>query len=618
MEKQSRSRGSSKDVVCERGSSTSWYSGGRRSLERWERGERTKQGEDGNLEEKRRSKTAERTSSRVEKFSFTEEQWKLVEMAKRPEGGSSVLGRRSKTTGREKLGGGSDVLMNSNIVGRELLENGVGVGRCSTARRSRTAARLILDESLGGGTSAMGKSRTAGRVNLEERLGGPPHVVRRSKTQEDLVRGSGLADPFGRVGAVGSESRNSIPGRRDLRHRLSGVDQTSGNSLLCRHFKQGRCTWGEQCKFIHVVERSPGAIQPESKGKRQHGIQYFENSSTSRGTFEKIENNVSNFTESKPKDGENNRYNMKDSAQESKKVKVMAEVQKLENAVSLHIEMGKKGGKPGNDQELVEKDKKTYKVRRLVKEVQGLEEEITLQRGNKKLREGEKREATNKARLIDEVQRLEEAVRRKQKQTALLSQTSPRSKQKKQNGRKVIMKGGNSEVNIEKSECVLERKAMSPITRFLESEDARSPPNCSEILDKPPKSCAAAAETHADVGSPGAVSSQSVTSEENPIQQPVNLSNHLTREVKEVEQRWPLNDTLEMCLSEREMEELHSGLVHQEGSSENAFGDYEGKYLVKNGLQESQSSRHQLQQKVSVKGLLILICGPILKLFMFV
>merc|ERR1719430_270859 len=48
------------------------------------------------------------------------------------------------------------------------------------------------------------------------------------------------------------------------------------------------------------------------------------------------------------------------------------------------------------------------------------------------------------------------------------------------------------------------------------------------------------------------------------------------------------------------MEELHSGLAHREGFSGNTFGDLKGKSLVKNSLYESQYSRNQLQQKLSI------------------
>ena len=71
-----------------------------------------------------------------------------------------------------------------------------------------------------------------------------------------------------------------------------------------------------------------------------------------------------------------------------------------------------------------------------------------------------------------------------------------------------------------------------------------------------------------------------------------------------MEQRWPLNDTLEMCVSERERKEL-SGLTNWERSSETVFGDLKGKCLVKNSLRENESPRNQLLQKLSVTSLIL-------------
>ena len=591
MEKRSRSRGSVKDIGRgseSRRSTSNRHSGGRRSRERWEKSGDRSPGE------KRRGKTA----SRVEQFSFTEDQWKQVERG--PE-----RGRRSKTAERERLGGWTSAMGRSVTAGRVNLEDRSG-GELGTVGRSRTGGRLPTDERLGGGTSREERSRTAGRVPLEERLRDGASIVRRSKTREDSSRGRGLDDLFGKVEAVGRELRDCTSGRGDLRDRLSGVNQARPLSRgPCRYFKQGRCTWGGGCNFKHEVERSPGAIQPQSRKKHPPKIQYFEYSSKPRGTHQRKESNVCSSSKRKSKDGENNEDDIEDGTERvkesnkyisCKKMKLAAEVERLEEAVTLHIEMGKEGTK---DKESVEKAKKEESAR-LNDEVQKLEEKITLQRGNKK-----PREETDKARLIDVVQRLEEAVRRKQKQTAFRSQTSPRKKQMKHRGRRVVMKAGeeDGEANMGTAGRVAERKAMPPITRFLEGEHVRSPSNFSGILDKSPKSNAGAA--HPDK-SPGAVSSQSVTvtSEENPVQDLENCWNLLNREAKEVEQRWSLNDTLEMCVSEREREDL-SGLTNWEGSTGTVFGDLKGKGLIKKSLRENEFPRNQLLKKLPVTSLIL-------------
>ena len=172
--------------------------------------------------------------------------------------------------------------------------------------------------------------------------------------------------------------------------------------------------------------------------------------------------------------------------------------------------------------------------------------------------------------------------------------------QKKQSGRRVILKVGEKDEGavVETSRRVKGRKAMSPITRFLEEEGS---PSNNGIFDKSPKS-----PPGLDVGSPGAVSSQSVTSEDNPMLEPGDCLNLPTRGVKEVEQRWSLNDTLEMCLSEREKEELfQSEWVNEETPSGTAFGELEDRGTGKNSLrgkEANESSRNQLLplQKLSV------------------
>ena len=171
----------------------------------------------------------------------------------------------------------------------------------------------------------------------------------------------------------------------------------------------------------------------------------------------------------------------------------------------------------------------------------------------------------------------------------------------KRRGRRVVIKAGEGDgvSNMVTSGRVGERKAMSPITRFLESEYVSSPSNCIGALDKSPKSNAGAAHPNADVKSPGAVSSLSVTSEENSVQDLENRWNLPNREAKEVEQRWSLNDTLEMCVSEREREEL-SGLTNREGPTGTVFGDLKGKGLIKKILRENESPRNQLQKKLTV------------------
>ena len=122
MEKRNRSRGSSRDSERERGTSKR-HLGGHRCRERWERGERVKKDGDRCLGVQKRSKT----TSRVEQFSFTEEQWKQVD--KGPERGSS-LGRRSRTVGRaisrERIESKTTVFRRSNRVGWQLLENRPG------------------------------------------------------------------------------------------------------------------------------------------------------------------------------------------------------------------------------------------------------------------------------------------------------------------------------------------------------------------------------------------------------------------------------------------------------------------------------------------------------------
>ena len=141
---------------------------------------------------------------------------------------------------------------------------------------------------------------------------------------------------------------------------------------------------------------------------------------------------------------------------------------------------------------------------------------------------------------------------------------------------------------------------MSPITRFLEDEGSPSN-NTGGIFDKSPKS-----RPGLGVGSPGAVSSRSVTSEENPMQEPGDCLNLPPREAEEVEQRWSLNDTLEMCLSEREKKELfQSELATEEMPSGTVLGKLEDRGTGKNSLrgkEANESSRNQLLplQKLSV------------------
>lgn len=160
------------------------------------------------------------------------------------------------------------------------------------------------------------------------------------------------------------------------------------------------------------------------------------------------------------------------------------------------------------------------------------------------------------------------------------------------------MKARKGEANMENSGKVTpaERKSMSPITRFLESDHARSPSTCSGTLEKSPRSNAGAEHPHTDASSPAAAFSRSVTSEENLIQDLENCWDILNRKAQEVEQKCPSNDTLEMCVSEREREEL-SGLTNWEGSSGTGFGDWKAKGLVKN---KNESQRNQRQQKLSI------------------
>ena len=77
-----------------------------------------KRGGDCSLGEKEKS----RTSSRIEQFSFTEDQWNQVERGS----SSTLMGRRSRTAGREKFEGESDVLVKSNRGGWENRLGGLG------------------------------------------------------------------------------------------------------------------------------------------------------------------------------------------------------------------------------------------------------------------------------------------------------------------------------------------------------------------------------------------------------------------------------------------------------------------------------------------------------------
>lgn len=443
--------------------------------------------------------------------------------------------------------------------------------------------KVHLEDRFGGELGTARRSRTDGRVPLGERLGRGVCAV--GRREDPVIRGKGPVDSYEKVDALRRALRSVGSGKGDLRHRLSAVNQTSGDPLLCRFFKQGRCTWGNECNFKHEVEISSGAIQPERRKRRQPGIQYFNLSTTARGSYEWNEKNVS--TSSEPKDGENNEHDIKDRTHKIQELNKDSSYKKAK----LHIEMGREGIKPRNDQKLVENEKHEDKAR-LINEIQKLEDEITRQRDKRP------REETDKMGLIDEVQRLERAVRRKQKQMAPRLQTSPRRKHKKLCGRRVIMKARKGEANMENSGKVTpaERKSMSPITRFLESDHARSPSTCSDTLEKSPRSNAGAEHPHTDASSPAAAFSRSVTSEENLIQDLENCWDILNRKAQEVEQKCPSNDTLEMCVSEREREEL-SGLTNWEGSSGTGFGDWKAKGLVKN---KNESQRNQRQQKLSV------------------
>ena len=190
MEKQSLAQDMGRDSDSRR--STSRHSGRQGSCERWEKGERMKRDGGGDLEEDRRrmrSKTAGRMGSRVEKFSFTENQWRQVEKK-----GFGPVERRSRTAGRvtlrEKYDGGFDGFIRSITAGRELLKNRLKEGSHSAVGRSRTAGRLTLEERLGGELSSVRRSRTAGRYTLEERLGGElsPRVLPRPRFPKILAR----------------------------------------------------------------------------------------------------------------------------------------------------------------------------------------------------------------------------------------------------------------------------------------------------------------------------------------------------------------------------------------------------------------------------------------------
>ena len=73
--------------------------------------------------ERRRSKTEGREGKKVEKFYFSEDQWREIESS----GGIRMVGRRSRAIGRvthrEKLKGEAEFMAKSKSARREIIDN---------------------------------------------------------------------------------------------------------------------------------------------------------------------------------------------------------------------------------------------------------------------------------------------------------------------------------------------------------------------------------------------------------------------------------------------------------------------------------------------------------------
>ena len=622
--------------------------------------------------ERRRSKTGGRESKKVEKFYFSEDQWREIESS----GGIRMVGRRSRAIGRvthrEKLKGEAEFMAKSKSARREIIDNRLGRrddrqspvrGRSRTAGRvthregevefmvksnsarreiidnrlgrrddrqspergrSRTAGSPTLTERLGGGgqrggkksrstmevriedrTAAVRRSKTTGRSSLEQNLGSGIGAVRRNRTtgrstleersggDHSVLEHSKTSGRHGRFVDLEGKRNSRQQSRRNLRQQLSGVDH-SNYSLACKFFKQRRCIWGDDCRFIHdEVERSLVVAQPETGRRRQPRIpcsEYF--------PAEKRSNGASHGSKSKPKGGDNTQHQLEDKVQK---------VRETNNDKSGKIGKGDKAGKVEETGKAKVGDTRKERKRKL-EEVQKLERSMTLPRGmprenvnhsndeEQQTREGrslvvdKKEDMEKKAWLVDEVQKLEEAVRKKKKQTSLRSQTGSMKNQNRLRGRRVVLGERKDDAGATPRRLNMKQGTVA-IEKLFEGGDARFTPSCSRVLDQSPKPLAAS--LHADASSPGAASSGSVTSEEQHIQKPDGSLKLCAREGGE--QRWSLNDTLEMCVSEKTREELfHAGSDNVETSS----GD--GKHGVDNSLigrdiVGSSSSRNRLR-----------------------
>ena len=233
--------------------------------------------------ERRRSKTGGRESKKVEKFYFSEDQWREIESS----GGIRMVGRRSRAIGRvthrEKLKGEAEFMAKSKSARREIIDNRLGRrdDRQSPERgRSRTAGSPTLKERLGGGgqrggkrsrstmevriedmTAAVRRSKTTGRSSLEQNLGSGIGAVRRNRTtgrstleersggDHSVLEHSKTSGRHGRFVDLEGKRNSRQQSRRNLRQQLSGVDH-SNYSLACKFFKQRRCIWGDDCRFI--------------------------------------------------------------------------------------------------------------------------------------------------------------------------------------------------------------------------------------------------------------------------------------------------------------------------------------------------------------------------------
>ena len=576
--------------------------------------------------ERRRSKTGGRESKKVEKFYFSEDQWREIESS----GGIRMVGRRSRAIGRvthrEKLKGEAEFMAKSKSARREIIDNRLGRrdDRQSPERgRSRTAGSPTLTERLGGGgqrggkrsrstmevriedmTAAVRRSKTTGRSSLEQNLGSGIGAVRRNRTtgrstleersggDHSVLEHSKTSGRHGRFVDLEGKRNSRQQSRRNLRQQLSGVDH-SNYSLACKFFKQRRCIWGDDCRFIHdEVERSLVVAQPETGRRRQPRIpcsEYF--------PAEKRSNGASHGSKSKPKGGDNTQHQLEDKVQK---------VRETNNDKSGKIGKGEADKAEETGKAKVRDTRKERK--RKLEAVQKLERSITLPRGmprenvnhsndeEQQTREGrslvvdKKEDMEKKAWLVDEVQKLEEAVRKKKKQTSLKSQTGSMKNQNRLRGRRVVLGERKDDAGATPRRLNMKQGTLA-IEKLFEGGDARFTPSCSRVLDQSPKPLAAS--LHADASSPGAASSGSVTSEEQHIQRPDGSSKLPAREGGE--QRWSLNDTLEMCVSEKTREELfHAGSDNVETSS----GD--GKHGVDNSLigrdiVGSSSSRNRLR-----------------------